>query len=96
MAYPKNRAKAIGRVYVRDLTGQEFGFLTVESRGPNLGKHAQWNCRCTCGKACLVAGLNLTATGSGRVLSCGCWRVERMKLVGAEVGAIGGRSDGSS
>lgn len=75
--YPTKRKKAIGRSYVKDLAGQVFGRLTVDSRGPNLGKHAQWFCVCSCGTACLVAAPSLTTKGSGKSRSCGCLRRER-------------------
>ncbi len=57
-----------------DLTGKQFGFLTVVSfhsigGGKSLSRSAYWNCRCWCGAAALVSRGNLK---SGAVRSCGC------------------------
>ena len=55
-----------------DLTGQQFGKLTVISRAENIGKKAAWLCRCDCGKHKTVTGSNLK---QGNVQSCGCmWK----------------------
>ena len=65
--------------FVKDLTGQRFGKLTVIERGENIyyGKDRQekpaWVCRCDCGAIKLVPGMFLR---SGRVKSCGCSRGE--------------------
>lgn len=54
----------------KDLTGQQFGELTVVARSPvKCGVKVMWLCRCACGKETLVSGSNLT---SRQVLSCGC------------------------
>ena len=52
-----------------DLTGQEFGRLTVVSRAPNKGTKAAWNCVCSCGTAKIVRGRDLR---NGHTQSCGC------------------------
>lgn len=53
-----------------DLAGQRFGRWTVLGRGPNVGIHAGWRCRCDCGTEKLIAGRNLRY---GRSKSCGCF-----------------------
>lgn len=56
-----------------DLTGQQFGRLTVIERAPDnpLSGHAEWLCRCECGETIIVRGWGLR---SGRTVSCGCAR----------------------
>lgn len=53
-----------------DLTGREFGLLTVVERGENSkGGRATWECECECGKIKNILTENLS---SGRTKSCGC------------------------
>ena len=57
---------------IKDLTGQKFGRLLVQTYEPILGSGAHWNCLCDCGKICVK---------SARVLrkgtkSCGCLNTE--------------------
>lgn len=52
----------------KDLTGQKFGELTVCSRAKNKGKHAAWNCLCSCGAITVVSATHLI---SGHTQSCG-------------------------
>ena len=62
-----------------DLTGQTFGYWQVIERGENSkGGRARWLCHCSlCGKTTkLVDGGHLR---SGRSLSCGCTRMEKMR-----------------
>lgn len=61
-----------------DLTGQNFGYWIVLSRGPNDAQgQARWNCKCTaCGKEKLVKGGHLRG---GRTTNCGCVRMEKMR-----------------
>ena len=52
-----------------DLTGYQFGKLTVLGRSGHIGKKTAWRCRCECG------GQTDLATGtirSGMIKSCGC------------------------
>lgn len=52
-----------------DLTGKQFGELTVTSRASyNQGKKPMWFCRCSCGKEKVVRGDHLR---EGKVISCG-------------------------
>jgi hypothetical protein len=64
-----------------DLTGQTYGRLTVLERAGSA-KHGQalWLCRCQCGKESIVQGSDLRR---GQTKSCGCWRVEASRAVGA-------------
>lgn len=52
----------------KDLTGEKFGELTVSSRTENIGKHAAWNCLCSCGATTVVSATHLI---SGHTQSCG-------------------------
>ena len=54
----------------KDLTGQNFGELTVIERASDIGgQKIRWNCQCSCGRTCVVTGANLK---SGNTTSCGC------------------------
>ena len=57
----------------KDLTGLQFGRLTVTGYAFTRNKKAFWKCRCECGKSCIVAGSHLRR---GRIVSCGCFRRE--------------------
>ncbi len=53
-----------------DLTGKQFGILTVVERsGTANDKQALWKCRCDCGNFHIARGRDLR---DGRVKSCGC------------------------
>jgi hypothetical protein len=57
-----------------DLTGKQFGRLTVLHRegnyiSPGGQAHPQWVCQCECGTTTLVVGQRLR---NGRTKSCGC------------------------
>lgn len=56
----------------RDLTGQQFGRLTVIERDFNVEgkKGAYWKCRCECGNIKTIRGYSLT---KGVTVSCGCF-----------------------
>jgi hypothetical protein len=60
-----------------DLVNRKFGRLTVVHReGASRSGQPRWHCRCECGTVKVVAGNNLR---SGKVLSCGCLRNERLR-----------------
>jgi hypothetical protein len=53
-----------------DLTGEQFGKLTVVLRAPKgTDRHSRWNCICECGKSAIY---NTTSLISGNAKSCGC------------------------
>ncbi len=62
-----------------DLSGQRFGRWTVIDRGPD-GKHRQtsWNCVCDCGEKQLV---NAKSLKNGDSQSCGCLKIDRLRVV---------------
>jgi hypothetical protein len=57
----------------RDLTGQQFGRLTVEKRSPRKGYGAFWLCRCSCGDLTENLAASLL---NGNTQSCGCLQRE--------------------
>lgn len=58
----------------KDITGQRFGRLVVESyAGTNSGGMALWNCKCDCGGIAVVTGSHLR---NGHTRSCGCFHDE--------------------
>ncbi|MCK2000072.1 hypothetical protein MZM54_01570 [[Brevibacterium] frigoritolerans] len=65
---------------VIDLTGKEFGYLSVKQRGENnKSKQACWVCICKCGNTLTVEGDRLR---SGKTKSCGCFRIETIQTRG--------------
>ena len=57
----------------RDLTGKQFGRITVLSRAENRGKQTYWLCQCSCGAKKEICAYNLT---KGLTKSCGCLSAE--------------------
>lgn len=73
---------------VRDLKGNRYGRLTVESFS-HAGKDAVWHCICDCGNTVNVRRGNLV-TGSTK--SCGCLKIERIKSANTTHGhSVGGK-----
>lgn len=61
-------------VYMRfiDLSGEQFGRLTVIKRVENRGKRTMFLCKCDCGKETIVTQSSLVR---GNTQSCGClWK----------------------
>ena len=63
---------------VIDLTGQQFGLLTVIQRdfNPHKGKEAWWLCYCECGNMKSIRGSDLRR---GKTKSCGCLSIKQAK-----------------
>mgnify|MGYP001200354477 CR=1 FL=1 len=65
-----------------DLTGQQFGRLTVtglagtKEYGKSGQKRTMFDCRCSCGNAISVSGNSLK---SGNTKSCGCLNLDSLK-----------------
>jgi hypothetical protein len=51
-----------------DMTGKQFGELTVIARSINKGRTPMWLCKCSCGNEKIIRGDHLR---SGEVISCG-------------------------
>ena len=61
-----------GKRVGKDLTGQQFGFLTVIERAfDKPSNHWRWLCECSCGGNKIVSAHDLVG---GSVRSCGCLR----------------------
>jgi len=60
---------------IKDITGQKFGKLFVESfagtKKSGSGSRSLWNCICDCGNKCVEDGYSMR---SGNTTSCGCVR----------------------
>jgi len=75
-----------------DITGQTFGRLMVLRREGSVRRglsgqtRATWLCRCSCGQEKVLIGAELRA---GRILSCGCFRKERLRTLPGELRAKG-------
>ena len=52
-----------------DLTGQQYGHLSVLRPAENIGSRTAWVCRCDCGRETTVPTNRLR---SGHTTSCGC------------------------
>ena len=52
-----------------DLTGQQFGKLTVLAPAENVGSRTAWLCRCECGRETIAKTVRLR---DGHCTSCGC------------------------
>ena len=62
--------------YLKDLTGNKYGRLTViEFAGNNKQHNSMWKCKCDCGKEVVLRGYSLT---SGHTQSCGCYNIEKI------------------
>lgn len=59
----------------KDLTGKEFGYLTVLTETDSQG---YWKCLCRCGKETVVKGASLR---NGNTKSCGCLRHKSRKII---------------
>lgn len=72
-----------------DLTGQQFGKLTVLYRDAgHSSKHTYWRCACECGNEATVDGYKLK---HGTTKSCGCWKSELEKIAHTTHGMTGSR-----
>jgi len=55
--------------HIVDLTGQQFGLLTVVRQGERLNGRQTWFCICQCGNECIKRSDHLR---TGHTKSCGC------------------------
>lgn len=64
-------------VILNDLTGKNFGNLTVIRPMPKTTKKTYFECQCKCGNIKVIRSDSLT---SGRTVSCGCLKIEQDKI----------------
>ena len=72
----------------RDLAGERFGRLVVQTMVPKAakGERLKWNCLCDCGQAFVTSA---HALQQGNTQSCGCLRVDRSTQQLRELGLVG-------
>ena len=66
---------------IKDIRGERFGRLLVESFGhisTDKGKNVYWNCVCDCGNTNRISSSALRA---GSTISCGCYKTESSRRV---------------
>lgn len=79
-----------------DLINKRFGMLYVKSQAPDYMspkgyRKSMWNCKCDCGKDCVVMGSHLT---TGHSTSCGCQQTSKLSprkandLIGKKFGLL--------
>ncbi len=72
-----------------ELEGQKFGKLTVVARnGSDKYGHSMWDCKCDCGKDCIVVSTSLK---KGLTTSCGCVHKEMISNLNKKHGMSGTR-----
>lgn len=69
----------------QNLTGQQFGRLTVIERTENKGSATRWICKCECGRFVTVYASNLKR---GLTTSCGCGRHKIKDITGKRFGRL--------
>lgn len=63
--------------YIKDITGLEFGRLTVLGyTGKSVNSKAEWLCKCECGNKVVVMSASML---NGRTVSCGCYNTEKRR-----------------
>lgn len=72
-----------------DLTGKQFGRLTVLGFSHRTSKHSFWKCKCICGKETIVRGSHLK---NGETKSCGCLIKDSVAIRNKLLAKLGGLS----
>jgi hypothetical protein len=68
--------KAVIMSALKDVTGNNYGRLTVIARAENAARGlARWVCKCSCGNTITVNGSDLR---NGHTQSCGCQKAEKV------------------
>lgn len=71
----------------KDISGKKFGRLTViRPIAERQNRKIVWECLCECGVRSYVVGADLRG---GNTQSCGCYHIEKMKLVKTTHGGTG-------
>lgn len=61
-----------------DITGKQFGRLTVTKWVGSINRQTHWECKCACGKTLTLNGSKLK---TGNTKSCGCFKSELNSVV---------------
>ena len=69
-----------------DLSGQEFGRLTIIKRSGDKSGRTAWLCKCECGTEKEIRGSHIT---TGKIVSCGCFDADRKYKNGLSMGENG-------
>lgn len=64
---------------IKDIVGNKYNKLLVLSYAYSHNGRSFWNCRCDCGKQCVVNGKYLR---NGETKSCGCLNLKRVQQMG--------------
>jgi hypothetical protein len=80
-------------VGIIDLTGKQFGRLTVQRLAGRKHRSGLWRCLCQCGASIDVSSANLRR---GSTKSCGCWAKEVSSRVHRAHGHAGHTGAGNS
>lgn len=76
----------------KDMSGQRFGrLMALRFVGTNSRNRAIWECRCDCGTVKSILALYLR---TGRVVSCGCFRIEQVRKAATKHGKCGTKEYG--
>lgn len=73
------RKEQAEKALAHDLTGKQFGFLTVIGRShrESGARGIWWDCQCSCGNTCQVLG---TLLATGKKTHCGCKTVKKQPI----------------
>ena len=66
--------ESCGCIQTPDLTGKEFGYLTVVKELGRIRNQRTWECRCKCGQ---IIQRKTSHLSSGHTSSCGCMKSEQ-------------------
>jgi len=67
----------------KEVVGERFGRLVVLEENHTPGTNRRVNCECDCGE--IKTAILLSHLRSGKIVSCGCYRVERVREVNKEL-----------
>lgn len=70
------RRTQIAELHFKDLTGKRFGRLVVINRAQNRGDLVCWNCKCDCGRECVISSRQLLCN---HTKSCGCLKIDKLR-----------------
>lgn len=88
----ETKIRAFGARF-KDLTGKQFGYLTVLAFSHSEKTKHHYRCVCACGEMVTVRGEHLK---QGRTVSCGCKKAANAKALGISNEVHGASSSGGS